>query len=43
MGRKSDAADNAKEDEAKKEENLSSHAKTKRLNTHTEQIEKEML
>ena len=43
MGRKAAAVDSAKEDESKKEENLSYHAKIKRLNTQTKQIEKEML
>ena len=38
------AAENEKEDEAKKEENLYSHAKRiKRLNTQTEQMEKDIL
>ena len=45
MGGVGDAAvDNAKEDKAKKEENLSSYTKRiKRLNTQTEYIKKEML
>ena len=45
MGGVGDAAvDNAKEDEAKKEENLSLHAKLlNRLNTQTEHIEKDVL
>ena len=44
MGWKAATDDNKKEDKEKKEENLSSHAKRiKRLNTQTEQIEKEML
>ena len=38
------ASKNSKEDEAKKEENLSSHSKhIKRLNTQTKYIEKDML
>ena len=41
---KAAAADNAKEDKDKKDENLSSHAKRiKRFNTRTEHIEKEIL
>ena len=44
MGGKAANDDNKKEDEAKKEDNLSSHAKRiKRLNIQTKQNDKEML